>query len=82
MENMINPISNFSPNTIQPKITRENAESEFTKMFYKELLNQAFASGGNDSLLNSINKDWFVEKLAADMAEKSGAKKKEQKKVY
>jgi hypothetical protein len=65
------PVSQLSDlGTIASRQTlkRDNADNEFVKIFYKELLRQVFTS--SDS---AVNQDILIDKLAEEMARKNMA---------
>lgn len=64
---MIDPINNnVSALAAQPPVTRQSAAGEFTKIFYKELLRQAFKDQ-----LPLVAEEVMLDKLAADLARKN-----------
>ena len=68
------PVSQLSDlGTIASRQTlkRDNADNEFVKIFYKELLRQVFTS--SDS---AVNQDILIDKLAEEMARKNMAIRK------
>ena len=56
-------------------VKRDNADNEFVKIFYKELLRQVFTSSTGDEnvLASSVNQDILIDKLAEEMARKNMA---------
>ena len=50
----------------------QQVKNEFAAMFYKEILKQSFKSSGDENtLLNGLAQDFFVEKMAEDLAAKN-----------
>ncbi|MFA4905324.1 MAG: hypothetical protein WC645_02350 [Candidatus Margulisiibacteriota bacterium] len=64
---MIDPVANnLSALAAQPPVTRSSAAGEFTKIFYKELLRQAFKDQ-----LPLAAEEVMLDKLAAEFARKN-----------
>ncbi len=70
----LEPLSGIGALAMRQSIKREEVSEEFTKIFYKELLRQAFSAPrmGEENLSTySVNQDIFIDKLAEEMVRKN-----------
>jgi hypothetical protein len=65
----LGPVSGLGMVAAQSPVGKENSEAEFTKIFYRELLREMFASSDEENPLlpSSVNKDVFIDTLAEKM---------------
>ena len=64
----VSQLSDLGSIASRQTLKRDNADNEFVKIFYKELLRQVFTS--SDS---AVNQDILIDKLAEEMARKNMA---------
>ena len=71
----VSQLSDLGSIASRQTLKRDNADNEFVKIFYKELLRQVFTSPAGDEkfLTSSVNQDILIDKLAEEMTRKNMA---------
>jgi len=70
----VSPLASIGSIAAQKPIKREDVDLEFAKIFFKEVLRQAFTlpeNNGENLFASSVNHDIFIDKLAEEMARKN-----------